>query len=240
MQMIIQKEHMQEAPEKQKVSKKQPAQQQTDQLEVIYYTDPLCCWSWAFEPAWQQLLHEYRGRIAWRYCMGGLLAEWKAYHDTMNAVSKPIQMGPLWMQARQVSGQPIDDRIWFMDPPASSYPACLAVKCAGMQSAQAEHLYLYALRSAIMKDGKNIAKKTVLLDTASGVATDHPDILDMQRFEADLGCDQAVDLLKQDLQEVNYRNITRLPTLMVKQGDQRVVITGYRPYEALHQVIARM
>lgn len=237
---MIQKEPMQEAAEKQKVSKKQPAQQQSAQLEVVYYTDPLCCWSWAFEPAWQQLLQEYQGRISWRYCMGGLLSEWGAYHDTLNAVSKPIQMGPVWMQASQVSGQPMSDRIWFIDPPASSYPACLAVKCAGIQSEQAAHLCLYALRSAIMKDGKNIAKKTVLLETATILSNEHPGILDIQRFEADLGSEAAMQLLKQDLQEVSFRNINRLPTLAVKQGDHRVVITGYRPYEALQQVIRQM
>jgi len=231
---------MQEAAEKQKVSKKQPAQQQGGQLEVVYYTDPLCCWSWAFEPAWQQLLQDYQGRISWRYCMGGLLAEWRAYHDTMNAVSKPVQMGPVWMQASQVSGQPMNDRIWFLDPPASSYPACLAVKCAGMQSEQAAHLYLNALRSAIMKDGKNIAKKAVLLETATVLSGEHPGILDIQRFEADLGSEATMQLLKQDLQEVSYRNINRLPTLAIKQGDHRVVITGYRPYEALQQVIRQI
>lgn len=237
---MIQRNPMQEAAEKQKVSKKHPAQQQSAQLEVVYYTDPLCCWSWAFEPAWQQLLQDYQGRISWRYCMGGLLAEWRAYHDTMNAVSKPVQMGPLWMQASQVSGQPMNDRIWFLDPPASSYPACLAVKCAGVQSEQAAHLYLYALRSAIMKEGKNIAKKAVLLETATILSGEHPGILDLQRFEADLGSEAAMQLLKQDLQEVSYRNINRLPTLAVKQGDRRVVITGYRPYEALQQVIMQM
>lgn len=231
---------MQEAAEKQKVNKKQPAQQQTGRLEIVYYTDPLCCWSWAFEPAWQQLLQEQQGNISWRYCMGGLLAGWPTYHDAVNAVSKPVQMGPLWMQASQVSGQPMNDRIWFLDPPASSYPACLAVKCAGIQSGEAAHLYLYAIRSAIMKDGKNIAKKTVLLETAAGLSAEHPGILDLQRFEADLESDQAVDLLKQDLQEVSYRNITRFPTLSVKQGNKRVVITGYRPYEALQGIIAQM
>jgi predicted DsbA family dithiol-disulfide isomerase len=231
---------MQEAAEKRKVNKKQAAQQQKGHLEVVYYTDPLCCWSWAFEPAWQRLLQEYQGLISWRYCMGGLLSEWRAYHDTVNAVSKPIQMGPLWMQASQVSGQPMDDRIWFTDPPASSYPACLAVKCAGMQSEQAAHLYLYALRSALMKEGKNIAKKAVLLETAATLISGHPGVLDLQRFEADLGSEQAMNLLKQDLQEVSYRNINRLPTLVIKQGDRRVVITGYRPYEALQQTIAQM
>ncbi|WP_298741426.1 DsbA family protein [uncultured Chitinophaga sp.] len=231
---------MQEAPVKQKVNKKQASQVQSGQLEVVYYTDPLCCWSWAFEPAWQQLLQEYQGRISWRYCMGGLLAEWRAYHDTMNAVSKPVQMGPLWMQASQVSGQPMNDRIWFLDPPASSYPACLAVKCAGMQSEQAAHLYLYALRAAIMKDGKNIAKKAVLLETAAALTAEHPGCLDLKQFEADLGSEQAMQLLKQDLQEVSYRNINRLPTLVVKQGERRVVITGYRPFEVLKDVISQM
>ena len=24
-------------------------------LSIEYYTDPLCCWSWAFEPQWRRL-----------------------------------------------------------------------------------------------------------------------------------------------------------------------------------------
>lgn len=172
--------------------------------------------------------------------MGGMLADWQSYNDTMNAVSKPIQMGPVWMQARQLSGQPFNDRIWFLDPPASSYPACLAVKCAGMQSDAAAHQYLYALRTAVMKDGKNIARKTVLLETAASLSVAHPGILDLQQFTADLESDQALALFKQDLQEISYRNITRFPSLAVKHGDKRVVITGYRPYEALEKIIMQI
>src|SRR5690242_21305745 len=33
---------------------------EADLLEVIYYTDPLCCWSWAFEPQWRRFLYEDR------------------------------------------------------------------------------------------------------------------------------------------------------------------------------------
>lgn len=172
--------------------------------------------------------------------MGGLLADWQAYHDTANAVSKPIQMGPVWMQARQLSGQPMNDRIWYLDPPASSYPACLAVKCAGIQSEQAAHAYLGALRSAVMIEGRNIAKRPVLLETATALAGTHPGLLDLQQFEKDLGGEEALALFKQDLQEVSYRNITRFPTLMVRQGDKRVIITGYRPYEALKKTITQL
>ena len=32
--------------------------------EVTYYTDPLCCWSWAFEPVRIRLVQEYGSAIA--------------------------------------------------------------------------------------------------------------------------------------------------------------------------------
>src|SRR6478609_7542743 len=107
-------------------------------LQIVYYTDPLCCWSWAFEPQWRRLRYELGNQMRFRYCMGGLLADWEKYNDPMNAVSRPSQMGPLWFEAKYISGMPIREHIWHKDPPASSYPACIAVKCAALQSAAAE------------------------------------------------------------------------------------------------------
>lgn len=109
-----------------------------DLLEITYYTDPLCCWSWAFEPQWRRFLYEFRGKIRYRYCMGGLLPQWNNYNDAINSVTRPIQRGPVWMHAKQMSGMPIDQNIWMRDPPSSSYPACIAVKCAALQSPYAE------------------------------------------------------------------------------------------------------
>src|SRR5689334_9454281 len=71
----------------------QADQQLAGSLTITYYTDPLCCWSWGFEPQWRRLLFEYQGSINHRYCMGGLLPGWKNYHDPINNVSRPIQMG---------------------------------------------------------------------------------------------------------------------------------------------------
>src|SRR4051812_2644561 len=103
-------------------------------LNITYYTDPLCCWSWAFEPQWRRLLFEYGEQITFQLKMGGLIPAWNAYHDATNHVSRPIQMGPVWMHASQLSGMPMNTRIWMENPPASSYPACIAVCCAGLQS----------------------------------------------------------------------------------------------------------
>ncbi len=109
-------------------------QQKADQVEITYYTDPLCCYSWAFEPQWRRLRYEFEGRISWQYIMGGLLPGWNNYNDELNSVSRPVQMGPVWMQASHISGMPMPNRIWLEDPPASSYPACIAVKCAQPQT----------------------------------------------------------------------------------------------------------
>ena len=131
------------------VNQKQVPQDQnknTDQskglVEIIYYTDTLCCWSWAFEPQWRRLQYELQEKLSVRYCLGGLIANWKNFNDDVNSISRPFQMGPLWAQAQSVSGMPMQDLVWVNDPPATSYPACIAVKCASMQSRYAGERFL--------------------------------------------------------------------------------------------------
>jgi predicted DsbA family dithiol-disulfide isomerase len=70
------------------------------------------------------------------------------------------------MHARHFSGVYIDDRIWITDPPASSFPACIAVKSAELQGAACGSQYLALARRAVMVDNKNIARLEVLLELA--------------------------------------------------------------------------
>jgi putative protein-disulfide isomerase len=62
-------------------------------LFIEYYTDPLCSWSWAFEPQWRYLRYNCGERLTWRYRMGGLLPDWQSYQDPFNDVGNPAQMG---------------------------------------------------------------------------------------------------------------------------------------------------
>ena len=86
--------------------------------------DPLCCWSWALEPQWRRLRYEYGRQIRWRYRMAGMIAGWDGYDDPLMSLSRSAQMGPVWLQARHLSGMPTKDQVWTEDPPSSSYPAC--------------------------------------------------------------------------------------------------------------------
>jgi putative protein-disulfide isomerase len=213
---------------------------QAGTLNITYYTDPLCCWSWAFEPQWRKLLFEYNGLINYRYCMGGLLPGWTNYHDSVNNVSRPIQMGPVWMHAREVSGMPMQQNIWMQDPPASSYPSCIAVKCAGLQSGRAAEIYLRLLREAIMIKGDNIAQQKVLLKEAEKLPGYLPGF-DIQQFNDDLKNEHGIEPFRKDLQEVQYHNINRFPSLVIKSDSNKaIIISGHRPYNILLNAIQQV
>lgn len=208
--------------------------QNVDRVEIEYYTDPLCCWSWAFEPQWRRLRYEYSGLIVWRYRMGGLLPNWKSFSDPLNTVEKPIQMGPVWMEAHHISGMPINNRLWFDNPPQSSYPACIAVKCAELQSADAAEAFLRRTREAVMSEGKNIANQEVLRDLAKEISIKLSDIFDYDQFKEDLQNEAGMKKFKEDLQKARYHQISRFPALTIRRPDSPgVLIVGYRPYDAL-------
>ncbi len=173
--------------------------------------------------------------------MGGLINDWKSFHDPMNVISRPAQMGPLWMEARHISGMPINDHIWMKDPPGSSYPACIAVKCAELQSAAAGELYLRSLREAVMLHGQNIGKQEILVDVAENLAAQAPLIFDVVRFTEDLNEEAARAAFREDLRNVRYHNISRFPTLTLRRPQQKgVMIVGFRPYDVLQDALKQV
>lgn len=219
----------------------QSEQNKADRVEIVFYTDPLCCWSWAFEPQWRRLQYEFQDQIVFRYVMTGLLPSWKNYSDTVYSVSKPMQMGPVWLEASETSGMPMHHKIWVEDPPASSYPACIAVKTAQLQSQAAAVKYLRSLREAAMLQGKNIAKQEVLMQVAEKLISDYPGLINLNQFTNDLTNDNGLEAFRPDWQETQNRNITRTPTLIMRSPNKpAIMLIGYRPYSVLLEAIKQV
>jgi len=209
-----------------------------DQIKITYYTDPLCCWSWALEPQWRKLLHEYEGQLEVTYKMGGLLKDWNSFQDPMNVVSKPIQMGPVWLEAKYISGVPIQDSIWIHDAPSSSYPACIAVKSAGLQSRPAEEALLQALWEGVMVKGLNIARPETIMGIAKDVTTRAPQTFSFEAFQQDFNSPASREAFREDLESTRRYKISRFPTLILKNGQGKALqITGYRTYAVLEQAL---
>jgi predicted DsbA family dithiol-disulfide isomerase len=192
------------------------------------------------EPAIRKLKADLHAHVRWRNCMGGLLPSWNDFSDTLNNVSRPIQMGPVWMHAGQITGAPIDQNIWYRDPPASSYPACIAVKAVEAQSIQAADVYLSMVREACLKNGVNIGKAKELIKLASPLHIDFP-FIDLVKFKHDFTKGEGVNAFKSDLEEIRIRKIKRFPTLIFrKPGKESLITTGFRTYEALAEIILSM
>lgn len=208
-------------------------------IEITYYTDPLCCWSWGMEPSVSQLLSDFGERVNLRYCMGGLLPNWERFTDPVNHVSRPIQMGPVWMHAARVSGTDIKHQLWYLDPPASSYPACIAFKTVELQSKTYAIIYLQMLRTACMLNGHNIAKREILFDLAGELRKEFPDF-DFTRFEKEYQNGKGKEAFRSDLDEVQLKRITRFPTFIFRYDDDSLIATGYRPYSSLLEILHEM
>lgn len=216
-------------------------ERKVDRVQIEYFTDPLCCWSWSFEPHWRKFINENKHQISWKYRMGGMIQDWKTYNDPLNDISRPAQMAPLWLQAKYTTHTEIDPDIWLEDPPATSLTACMAVKCAELQSPAAGDAMLLCLRKAVMTRKMNIAKKQVVLDLAKEMSDLYP-VPDFEKFKSDFEQNNALPQLKEDLQITKLKNIGRFPTIIMRRPmlTKGLIITGYRPYEVLTEAFAQL
>ncbi len=209
-------------------------------LSIEYYTDPLCSWSWALEPHWRRLRLALPAGWCWRYRMGGMLINWQSYYDPVNEIQRPAQMGVQWYAIQQQTGMPLDDRLWHDAPPASSLPACLAVKAAQCQGGDAAEHYLRRLREAAMLERRDISDFTVLHDLADEIASAVGADFDSARFAADLDLPATEDALRLDMREAAYLQITRFPALLLSDGTRRLLVTGYCPFARLYAACAQL
>jgi len=209
-----------------------------DRIFITFYKDPLCCWSWAMLRAITKLKEEYND-ASWRYVMGGLIPDWQSFSDPINSVTRPLQMGPVWMHASRVSGIPIDHNLWFRDAPSSSYPACIAFKSVQLQSHLYAIEYLSLLWQSCMVRGVNISKHNELINIACELSAQHADF-DIKVFQADLTNGNGLQEFRNDVNETRVNNINRFPTLIFRREQQSLIVTGHRSYEGLVKVMEQL
>src|SRR4051812_43654247 len=157
-------------------------------VQVRFYTDPACPWSWAAEPALRRLMWEFEGELEFVWVMGGLARSYEGA-NLLEVVSQ-------WLVDAAEGGMPCDPRIWTENPLGSTYPACQAVKAAAEQGAQAAYRYLRTLREGIMFERRKLDHADALIDAAGRAGIDRP------RFELDLRSHAITEAFGTDLEEV--------------------------------------
>jgi putative protein-disulfide isomerase len=170
-------------------------------VNVRYYTDPACTWSWGAEPQLRRLMWEFGDSLRFSWVMGGLARSYgTGYVDWQSRVgSGPDCFGDLmavWLDAGAETDMPIDARIWRQNPIASTYPACQAVKAAAEQGPDAAGRYLRRLREGLMTERKKLDHAEALIGEAGAAG------LDVERFRIDLGSHAITEAFAADLDEV--------------------------------------
>jgi putative protein-disulfide isomerase len=181
-------------------------------VDLTYFTDPFCPWSWAAEPSLRRLLTEFDGEVSITYVIGGMT----------HALQDLAHFAGQWLEAAAASGMPVDPRTLLADPPAATNPAGLAVRAVAEQGDAGP--YLRRLREAIMAEGRRADRGDALLDLARETgAGGHPIRLDLLRVA--FGSNAIVEALGADLDRAEG---VGLPTLRAPDGAE---VTGDDPYE---------
>jgi putative protein-disulfide isomerase len=152
-------------------------------IPVTIFTDPFCPWSWASEPHLRRFEVEFGDQVEVTFVMVGL----------HRRIERPQQLALAALDAAADSGMPVDPRVFLRDPPASTHPACLAVKAVAEQGGAAR--YLRRLREAILLEGRRMDSAPALLDVAREAGG-----LDLARLRVDLGSNAIVEALGDDLE----------------------------------------
>lgn len=152
-------------------------------VRTLYYTDPICPWSWAFEPSFRRLRWEFDGELSLDYVMSGMRRE----------LEDPGQIALQALTAGGQSAMPVDARIWLTDPPKSSHPACIAVEAAADQGLAGS--YLRRLREGVFCRGRKVDNADGLAEEARAIAG-----LDLDRFRIDLGSHATLEAFGADLE----------------------------------------
>jgi putative protein-disulfide isomerase len=170
-------------------------------IQVRYYTDPACSWSWGAEPALRRLMWEFEGRLEFTWVMGGLARRYGSdYRDDEGSIgSGPDCFADLmahWLNVAAETGMPCDPRLWTSNPISSTYPVCIAVEAASEQGWEAGYRYLRRVREGLMYGRRKLDNPSALLAEAG------PAGLDVGRFEIALGSHGPLESLGAHMEEV--------------------------------------
>lgn len=197
-------------------------------VKIVYYTDPICSSCWGIEPQLRKLKLEYGDYIEIDYRMGGLLPDW-SYNS--GGISKPSDVAHHWDEASLYYEMPIDGNVWIEDPLDSSYPSCIAMKAAQIQSKEKAIQFMRILREALYLEKKNIGKWENI-EKAAKIAN-----LDIEKLKTDYE-GNAKKLFQEDLALAKTLGVRGFPTLFfADENNNQLTVYGSKPYASYENAI---
>lgn len=205
-----------------------------NKIQVEYFTDPLCAWSYAAEDSIQKLQQEFKDQIEFKVRMLPIMDRLASEADPEQKILSPDFLKMEWQHISKVTDTKMDASIWEENPPHSSWPGCRAVKAAERQGQDKVTTFLHNFRIAIFEHKRNPSNLEAMKEIARQSG------LDVDRFHNDMTIHAAdlEELVNEDTQEAAVKCVESTPTLLFHSpnGDG-VTISGPRDYNLMRQAM---
>lgn len=207
------------------------------QVRITTFTDPACTWCWGSEPVLRAVQTRFGDQVQVRPVMGGLVKDIRAFMDTANGIggnpeSSNAQIAAHWLDASARHGMPVktDGFRMFTEQDVSTWPMCEAFEAAKLQGEAAGNRYLRRLREATAAEARQTNRVEVQAEVATEVG------LDLGRFLGALRDGSARSAFQADLAETARHGVRGFPAFLF-EGDRRMMVPGYLPYEGFREIL---
>ncbi|MFG2408071.1 DsbA family protein [Streptomyces brevispora] len=216
-------------------------------LEVVEYTDPLCPWAWGSEPTFRRLRAALADRAHWRRAYAILFGD--DDDPPPDPAAETAWYAGHLADIGAYTGAPRALRLSRVA--ASSWPASLAARAAESQGPEIAGRVLRRLRESVFVLGEPADTEALALRSVRGVPG--LDSVRLARDAASAGVRESVHADRAEARrpipevlsvreesphpgeaketpggELRYA----LPTLLFRTRTERLVVPGWRPYEA--------
>ena len=214
---------------------------QTNTLEILECTDPVCTWCWASEPVLRALKARYADQLEISFIAGGLVKDIRDFEDGDNEIggdpaAANKQIGEHWLEASHLHGMPVTTRpleLFSAEHP-SSYPQNIAYKAAQFEDQELADRFLRRLREATAVEAKQTNREEVLLALAKKIG------LKTEKFLTHYTDGTAQAAFEMDMATTKAYKVQLLPTFIVRYKGNEVVLENHQRVEDFEQSIQKL
>ncbi len=201
-------------------------------ITVYYVTDPICCFSWFFEPEIRKFNMLYKDSVDFKVVMGGLMKSFEELKKEVPEFKEPKDIGEHCKEESGNYGMPLDGTVWAKDPLSSSYPPSKAIKLVGEISKSSSEKILRMMREEMMVFNRNISKDSVMEDILNRQNRNGAKII------ADIKEGKADALFDADLKFAEELGADVFPTVVIADSEGNGIrIKDFTDFETMEKAL---
>lgn len=197
---------------------------------LIFSYDPLCAWSFGFQPVIGRLAERFGDRLEIRVIPGGL-----ALDDDAGPIGQAAPNLPETItKVKQTTGVQFGENVRLLFDEGSyrfdSRPACKAQTAINRLFPELSLQYASALQTAFFRDGQNLNQSETFLRLLNELKPD----ADPERFKKHLRSKENATVTEEQFEWCRSADAFAFPTLLLEIGSETGLMSkGYRPYDVL-------